>query len=300
MKPDSTLSHKPALKPEWFSLVLGKRRSQADLAKRLQHHVPNSICEEARCPNRAACYQKGTMTFLILGKVCTRRCRFCSVQKSGELLRPQESEIEPILGAIEALNIRFVVLTSPTRDDLPDGGAGHFAYAVQRIRAQFPKIKVEVLVPDFRHNHTSIETVLASNPDVFNHNLETVPSLYSEIRAGADYQGSLALLAYAKKLRPDILTKSGVMMGLGESESELQAVLSDIKQAQVDILTVGQYLQPQKNAASVVKYYEIADFERIKTMAYACGIRFVYAHPMVRSSYMAEDVFDSINKGDGE
>ena len=203
-----------------------------------------------------------------------------------------------ILSAIEKLALRFVVLTSPNRDDLPDGGASHYAHIVTQIKTRFPDVKVEVLIPDFKGHVSDLKTVIEAFPDVVNHNLETVPSLYPTVRRGSIYSRSLTLLTEMKNVNPFLLTKTGLMVGLGETYDELKAVFEDIQKARVDIVTIGQYLKPDKTSLDVVRYYDLEEFETLRTMAEKSGIRYVFSGPLVRSSFLAEHVFEDLHKKD--
>ena len=291
MAPMTTPINNTKRLPEWFRQSVGKREATRTLSAMLQAEVPNSICQEAKCPNRSECFKKGVLTFMILGTVCTRNCGFCSVSH-GKPMAPNLDEVIPIWNAIEKLNLKFVVLTSPNRDELPDGGASHYAYIVRSIKEKFPHVKVEVLIPDFQGDEADLKTVLDACPDVLNHNMETVPSLYRTVRRGSLYKRSLTVLENAKKLRPNALTKSGVMVGLGETRDELLATFADIRKANVDILTLGQYLKPGKDNLDVVRYYQLEEFETLKTDAEKMGFRYVFSGPLVRSSYLAEHVFE--------
>ena len=252
--------------PEWFKQSKGKLNATRKLASVLKEEVPNSICQEARCPNRFECFTKGVLTFMILGITCTRNCAFCSVTH-GTPLPPNKNELFSILNAIEKLNLRFVVLTSPNRDDLADGGAGHYAYIVTEIKKKYPHVKVEVLIPDFQCDPAAIEIVVNSKPDVINHNMETVPSLYSVARKGSIFTRSLEVLKIIKNLNPNVLTKSGLMVGLGETTKELHETFKEIKDVNVDILTLGQYLKPTKDNLDVDKYYTQEEFDQLKWLA---------------------------------
>lgn len=256
--------------------------------------VPNSICQEARCPNRSECFAKGVLTFMILGTICTRNCGFCSVAH-GMPLAPNTLEIDQILKSIETLNLRFVVLTSPNRDDLKDGGSQHYAKLISAIKSRFPAVKVEVLIPDFQGDMDLVKTVVEAGPDVLNHNLETVPSLYKTVRKGSLYHRSMAVLTETKKQYPSLLTKTGLMVGLGETTEELQDVFTDISAAGVDILTLGQYLKPDRNNLDVVRYYHPDEFKSLQKAAENAGIRYVFSGPLVRSSFLAEHVFDDLH-----
>lgn len=286
-------SHKPLRLPDWLKQTKQKATATKKLSKWLQKEVPNSICQEARCPNRGECFSKGVLTFMILGTVCTRNCAFCSV-RHGKPMPPDSGEVNQILHSIHTLNLRFVVLTSPNRDDLPDGGASHYATVVQRIHTEYPTVKAEVLIPDFQGKTDDLDVVMAANPDVINHNLETVPELYPGIRRGSLYHRSRDVLRYIKRKKPNILTKTGIMLGLGETHDQLLRVFNDIASDGVDILTLGQYLRPSKENAEVKRYYTPDDFKQYKAIAESCGIRYVFSGPLVRSSYLAEHVFDDI------
>ena len=277
--------------PSWLKSSKGKLAATKKLSEKLQAEVPNSICQEARCPNRFDCFSKGVLTFMILGITCTRNCAFCSVTH-GTPLPPNKNELVSILNAIEKLKLKFVVLTSPNRDDLADGGANHYAYIVKEIKAHYPHVKVEVLIPDFQGERSALETVINAKPDVINHNMETVPSLYSIARKGSLFKRSLDLLVKIKQIDDTILTKSGLMVGLGETTSELIETIETIATANVDILTLGQYLKPTKNNLDVHKYYSPKEFEELKFEAEKKGFSFVFSGPMVRSSYLADIVFD--------
>jgi lipoic acid synthetase len=281
--------------PEWFRNTGGKLNATRQLSRMLEMEVPNSICQEAKCPNRSECFSKGVLTFMILGTVCTRNCGFCSVAH-GKPKPPELSEIDKITSSIEKLNLRFVVLTSPNRDDLPDGGAAHYAQTVRRIKEAHPTVRVEVLVPDFKGNSTDLATVVAAIPDVLNHNLETVPSLYRTVRKGSLYDRSLNLLRTVKTINPKMLTKTGLMVGLGETRDELKRTFADIRSQNADILTLGQYLKPDKNSLDIVRYYHPDEFEELKADAKEAGLRYVFAGPNVRSSFLAEHVFDDLSQ----
>lgn len=279
--------------PAWFRTSVGKREAGLTLSQKLKTDIPNTICQEARCPNRSECWTKGLLTFMILGTICTRRCKFCSVA-FGKPLPPSDSDLTAILNAIEQLNLRFVVLTSPNRDDLPDGGASHYAWIVSEIKRRYADaVKVEVLIPDFKGQSEPLDTVIAAGPDVINHNLETVPSLYRTARKGSLYTRSLGVLNRVKQTGT-MLTKTGVMLGLGETEDELIQTFKDIKANQVDILTLGQYLKPDRASLDVKRYYHPKEFVYYKDIATMLGIRYVFSGPLVRSSYLAEHVFDAL------
>jgi lipoic acid synthetase len=246
----------------------------------------HTVCQAAHCPNIAECFGLGTATFLILGDSCTRGCRFCAV-KRGQPAPPDVDEPAKLAEAAARLGLHHVVVTSVTRDDLPDGGAGQFASVVRAVRRRLPKAAVEVLVPDFCGSRAALEAVLAAEPDVLNHNLETVPRLYSQVRLGGSYRRSLGVLAWAKARAPTMITKSGLILGLGERVSEVMRVLYDLRRARCDLLTLGQYLQPADDSVPVERYVSPAEFARYKEKARALGFRGVEASPLVRSSYRA-------------
>ena len=289
---------KPKRLPHWFKQTGGKLKAVRKLSDQLDGDVPHSICEEARCPNRSECFSKGVLTFMILGTVCTRNCGFCSVE-FGRPMPPDAKEADQIINAIEKLNLRFVVLTSPNRDDLPDEGSGHYAYIIRRIREAHPSVKIEVLIPDFKGKDECLAIVMAAKPDVINHNVETVPSLYKTVRKGSLYNRSMNLLktlrSASKSQNSKLLTKTGVMVGLGETKEELKLVFQDAYDSGIDILTIGQYLKPDKKSLDIEKYYHPDEFEELKEMAEDIGIRYVFSGPSVRSSYFAEHVFEELN-----
>lgn len=283
----------PLRLPSWLKQTKRKAKATKKLSQWLQKEVPNSICQEAKCPNRGECFSKGVLTFMVLGTVCTRNCAFCSV-RHGKPMPPDLAEIDQILHSVKTLDLKFVVLTSPNRDDLPDGGASHYATIVRRIHEEYPHVKAEVLIPDFQGKTDDLDIVMASSPDVMNHNLETVPELYKGIRKGSLYHRSREVLRYIKAKQPHTLTKTGIMLGLGETHDQLLSVFKDIASDGVDILTLGQYLRPSKENAEVKKYYTPEEFDEYKRLAEAAGIRYVFSGPLVRSSYLAEHVFDDI------
>jgi len=259
----------------------------------LRRYKLTSVCEEARCPNRAECFSKPTATFMILGSSCTRNCGFCSVTSS--VPQPvDDHEPENIALAAEELRLKYVVITSVTRDDLPDGGAGQFAKTVYALRKRIPGIKIEVLTPDFQGMESSLKIVLESGPDVFNHNMETVPRLYSSVRPEADYERSLYVLENAKNITPDVFTKSGFMLGLGETRDEITTSLKDLRKVGCDFVTIGQYLRPAKKNLPVVEYLLPEVFEKLKIEALRMGFRYAASGPMVRSSMNAEEMFGNV------
>lgn len=255
----------------------------------LKSHCLNTVCEAARCPNKSECYSKNTATFLIMGNNCTRNCRFCNITCANpEPL--DEAEPRKIADAVKKLGLNYVVVTSVTRDDLPDGGAKHFANVIDEIRKIDKNIRIEVLTPDFKGVEASIDTVINAQPDVFNHNIETVQSLYKKARPQADYFHSLNFLEYIKE-NSNILTKTGLMVGLGETKEELIKTFEDLAKIQCDIVTIGQYIAPTKNHLDVVRYYEPSEYEELSSIAKKIGIKHTFFSPLTRSSYKAYEVF---------
>ncbi|MBI4823464.1 MAG: lipoyl synthase [Nitrospirae bacterium] len=264
-----------------------------DMKHLLRRYGLSTVCEEARCPNKSECFRKPTATFMILGSLCTRGCSFCSVDK-GLPFPPETDEPLRVSLAAKEMGLKYIVLTSPTRDDLFDGGAGHFRDTVLEVKRHISFAKVEVLTPDFMGSMDSLRTVISSCPDVFNHNVETVPSLYPEVRHQANYERSLNLLYEAKKLKPHIKTKSGLMLGFGESFDEVLGVFHDLKSAGCEMITIGQYLQPSKRNLPVKEYVLPKTFERLKDLALDMGFNSVASSPLVRSSMNAEEVFSNV------
>ncbi|MEG6509679.1 lipoyl synthase [Methyloligella sp. 2.7D] len=277
-------------KPDWIRVRAPSGRTFTDTHKIVHGHGLSTVCEEAACPNIGECWDKRHATFMILGEICTRACAFCNVAtgKPGPLDR---SEPERVGDATADLGLHHIVITSVDRDDLSDGGAAHFAATIRAIKEKAPATTVEVLTPDFRRKEGALETVLAAEPDVFNHNLETVPSLYRPIRPGADYRHSLALLKQAKQISPTVFTKSGIMVGLGETAAEVMQVMDDMRQADIDFLTIGQYLQPTRKHAKIDRYVSPAEFESYKQEGYERGFLLVASSPFTRSSFHAGEDF---------
>ena len=250
----------------------------------------HTVCDEARCPNKGKCFSSGEATFLILGDRCTRSCRFCAVSKLPPL--PPDSGEPGRVGEIsKRWGLKYAVFTSPTRDDLPDGGAAHFAATVRALKNSAPFIRTEPLVPDFRGDHDALKLLLDAGPHVLGHNLETAPGLYDRVRSGSDYRRSLELIKASKKMRPDILTKSGLMLGLGETEKETEAVLRDLVEHGCDLLTLGQYLAPSRDHLPVARYIPPAEFSDWETRALELGFKAALCGPLVRSSYRADALY---------
>jgi lipoic acid synthetase len=274
-------------RPRWLRApapVGENYRELKGLVTRLKLHT---VCESAACPNVGECWNRRTATFMILGNVCTRRCGFCAVSK-GAPLPVDFDEPRRVAEACAALGLRYAVITSVNRDDRKDGGAELFALTIEAIRNQVPGCKVEVLVPDFQGSHAAMDIVMNAHPDVLNHNTETVPRLYRQVRLGARYDRSLDMLRYAKQLRPHIPTKSGLMLGLGELESEVLSVMRDLRAQHVDILTLGQYLRPSQKHLPLLRYISPEEFARYKQAGQEMGFAHVEAGPLVRSSYHAD------------
>ena len=281
-----TISPQP-VRPKWLRAPapVGKNyRELKDLVTSLQLHT---VCESAACPNVGECWNRRTATFMILGNVCTRRCGFCAVQK-GAPLEIDYDEPRRVATACAALGLRYAVITSVNRDDRRDGGAELFALTIEAIRTQVPGCKVEVLVPDFQGSHSAMETVMHADPDVLNHNTETVPRLYRQVRLGARYERSLDMLRYAKGLRPYTPVKSGLMLGLGETYEEVVQVMHDLRDHSVDILTLGQYLRPSPKHLPIFRYVPQEEFDEYKKLGLSIGFAHVEAGPLVRSSYHAD------------
>ncbi|ASD66214.1 MULTISPECIES: lipoyl synthase [Pseudoalteromonas] len=276
-------------KPEWLKIRLPKSSERIDGIKQaMRKHGLHSVCEEASCPNLSECFNHGTATFMILGAICTRRCPFCDVAH-GRPLKPDAQEPEKLALTIKDMKLSYVVITSVDRDDLRDGGAQHFADCIREIRKHNPGITIEILVPDFRGRmDRALEILSETPPDVFNHNLETAPRLYKLARPGADYKWSLELLRRFKEMHPEVRTKSGLMVGLGEEISEIEEVLRDLREHNVDMLTVGQYLQPSKHHLPVKRYVPPVEFDGLKEYADEIGFSHAACGPFVRSSYHAD------------
>jgi lipoic acid synthetase len=278
----------PLKKPEWIRVKAGNSQAFYDLKRRLRGHNLHTVCEEASCPNIGECFGKGTATFMILGDLCTRRCPFCDVAH-GRPKPPDAQEPFNLAETIAAMKLRYVVITSVDRDDLRDGGAQHFADCIRAVRAGSPETRIEVLVPDFRGRlDKALDALGATLPDVMNHNLETVPRLYKLARPGADYTHSLALLQNFKERFPGIPTKSGLMVGLGETDEEIFEVMRDLRAHAVDMLTIGQYLQPTRAHLPVIRYVEPARFKDFERAAQDMGFLHAACGPLVRSSYHAD------------
>ena len=279
---------RPLKKPEWIRIRLPSDSKVGELKQKLRRHQLHTVCEEAACPNLPECFGHGTATFMIMGDICTRRCPFCDVAH-GRPLPLDAGEPQRLAQTISDMGLSYVVITSVDRDDLKDGGAAHFSACIRAIRAASPRIKVEILVPDFRGRmDLALDALRHDPPDVFNHNLETVPRLYKKARPGADYQWSLDLVERFKTLHVRTPTKSGLMLGLGEELEEVKAVMRDLIDHRCDMLTLGQYLQPSRHHLPVERYVHPDEFDALKAYALDIGFSQVAAGPMVRSSYHAD------------
>ena len=274
--------------PSWFRRPLPPGAEGGRVKQLLGRHGLHTVCEGAKCPNRAACWHDSAAAFLILGDACTRDCRFCAIPHDAHPAPPDPGEPARLAEAAAAMGLRHVVVTSVTRDDLPDGGAAHFAETIREIRARLPGASIEVLVPDFRNDAAALDLVLAAKPDIFNHNLETVERLQPSVRPQADYRRSLAVLRRASQA--GARAKSGLMLGLGETETELSAALRDLRAAGVSLLTLGQYLAPSPAHQPVARFVPPAEFGRWREQALALGFASVASAPHVRSSYHAEEL----------
>ena len=273
-------------KPEWLKITASFGKDYRRVDSLIRDLKLNTVCHSANCPNRGECYTRGTATFLIMGSICTRGCRFCDIA-TGKPNRLDLDEPKRVADAAKILGLKHVVVTSVDRDDLSDGGANHFVRTIEEIREVLPKTTIEILTPDFRNVPEAPQIIIASKPDVFNHNVETVPRLYKTARPGASYERSLNLLK-AIKDNSDIITKSGLMVGLGETKDELLATLEDLREHDVEMLTIGQYLQPSKEHLPVARYVHPDEFEEYQDYAYGLGFQHVASGPLVRSSYHAD------------
>ena len=280
-------------KPEWLR-VRYNQEAVAEVAQLLGQLKLNTVCKEANCPNLGECYRKHTATFMILGSQCTRNCRFCSVTP-GHPLPPDPDEPENVAAAAKKLGLRHVVLTCPTRDDLPDGGAEQFAKTVRAIRAACPGVTVETLISDMKMDTAALDVVIEARPEVLNHNVETVQALQKAVRPQADYRRSLSVLSYCKEKAPSLLTKTGFMVGLGETEEQIGQLMDDVLAVGCDILTIGQYLQPTPEHYPLARYATPEDFARYKEMALAKGFRYVASAPLARSSYKAWEALEGVH-----
>jgi lipoyl synthase len=282
-----TITSQPA-RPAWLRAPAPAGDNYHQLKRLVTDLNLHTVCESAACPNVGECWNRRTATFMILGNVCTRRCGFCAVQK-GAPLAVDYDEPRRVAEACAALGLRYAVITSVNRDDRKDGGAELFALTIRAIRERIPGCKVEVLVPDFQGSREAMEIVMNAHPDVLNHNIETVPRLYRQVRLGARYQRSLDMLAFAHRVRPFVPTKSGLMLGLGENLSEVEQVMRDLRAHDVEILTLGQYLRPSERHLPIIRYVPQNEFDQLKRLGHEMGFAHVESGPLVRSSYHASD-----------
>lgn len=276
--------------PDWIKRDIIDTEKTRTVRRILKKNGLNTVCDSARCPNKGECYAKNTATFMILGNICTRNCRFCSISTAlPEKINPEEPRL--IAESIKELDLKYAVITSVTRDDLPDGGAEHFSQTIAEIRKLTSEVKIEVLTPDFKGDKKAIDIIIKAKPQVFNHNIETIKKLYPIARPQAIYQRSLDFLAYIKEQSKEIYTKSGLMIGLGETQEEILELLKDLKNHNCDIVTIGQYIQPTKQHLPVEKYYTPEEFETLKEEALKIGIKYPVSFPLARSSYKASEIF---------
>jgi lipoic acid synthetase len=278
--------------PDWLKVRIGSGEQYHKVKTLLRNTKLHTICEEAKCPNIAECFGNGTAVFLILGDRCTRSCTYCNVTH-GRPSTVNEQEPQAVAESVCALGLQYVVVTSVTRDDLPDGGAQAFFETITAIKQRNATCKVEVLIPDFQGDATALHTVLDAHPDVLNHNIEVVEPLFPAIRPQGNYQTSLGLLRKAKNIDAHLITKSGLMVGLGENTEQIITTMKDLRHASVDVLTIGQYLQPTKSHTAIKKYYTPAEFQELKAVALDLGFMHIESGPLVRSSYHAEKAFAS-------
>lgn len=278
-------------KPDWLKAnKLGKMQTSR-LATLLAHNQLHTVCESARCPNKGECFENNRAVFLILGDLCTRNCRFCAIKSDKKPAKPDPDEPRRVAEIAKQIRLKHVIITSVTRDDLPDGGSNQYVQTIKEIRRLFGNdVLIEVLTPDFQGDTTAWNSIIEEHPTVFNHNLETVPRLYPVIRPKADYKRSLSLLAYIKTENPKILTKTGIMLGLGETSDEVISLLKDARSQDVDMITIGQYLQPSKDAYPVKEYISPAIFQYYKTVCYDIGFHYVESGPLIRSSYYSKNL----------
>ncbi|HEY3378206.1 MAG TPA: lipoyl synthase [Armatimonadota bacterium] len=282
----------PVARPEWLRVVAPTGENYHELKALVSEQKLHTVCESARCPNIGECWQSRTATFLILGNTCTRGCAFCAVS-AGQPTEYDLDEPRRVAEAVATLQLRYAVVTSVTRDDLADGGAFIFAETLRGIRARIPACRVEVLIPDLQGDHAALATIVEAKPDVLNHNIETVARLYTLVRPQADYRRSLDLLQHARQLDPTMTTKSGIMLGLGERDEEIEQTLRDLRAADCQIVTIGQYLRPSTNHVPVQKYYAPEEFARFADFGHALGFQHVESAPLVRSSYHAREQADA-------
>ena len=280
------VSANPSSRPDWLRVRLPSGENYFRLKSIMRAHGLHTVCEEARCPNVAECWGQGTATFMILGDVCTRSCGFCAV-KTGLPQFLDREEPARVAEAVEAMDLRHAVITSVNRDELPDGGASIFAETIEAVRKRSPDTSIELLIPDFKGSRDALETVLAKKPEILNHNVETVPRLYKKVRPGASYPQSVELLRRSKEIEESVVSKTGIMLGLGESPEEVESLMRDLVAVRVDIFTMGQYLQPTKGHLPVKRFVHPDEFREFGELGKTLGFRHVESGPLVRSSYHA-------------
>ncbi|MBC16428.1 MAG: lipoyl synthase [Desulfovibrio sp.] len=285
-------SEKPLRIPPWLRVKLPKDENFSCTSGLIKDLKLNTVCQSAKCPNKWECFSKNVATFLIMGRICSRNCAFCNITP-GDILPLDSDEPQRVAEAAHRLELKHVVITSVTRDDLPDGGSAHFAATIRAVRERMPECTIEVLIPDFQGDEDALKTVLDAGPDVLNHNLETVPDLYDEIRPQANYHQSLELLERAKRIAPTIPTKSGIMVGLGETDKQILPVLDDLAAINCDIVTIGQYMQPTRHHPMVKRYVEPEQFDKYAEEGTKRGLKHMFSAPLVRSSYNAEQFVGS-------
>jgi len=280
-------SARPARRPDWIKVRAPSGETYEWLRSMMRSKALHTVCEEARCPNMGECWGSGTATFLMMGDICTRSCTFCDIA-TGRPAPLDWLEPERVARAVQRMNLRHAVITSVNRDERPDGGAPIFAMVIQRIRELQPGCSIEVLIPDFKGSREALKIVMDARPEILNHNVETVPRLFKQVQPQDNYRWAQATLTNAKQLDPEVLTKSGIMVGLGETLDEVKLVMDDLRSWGVDILTIGQYLQPSKKHAAIERYYTLEEFEELEAYGKQIGFRWVESGPLVRSSYHAE------------
>jgi len=285
----------PIRRPDWIKVNIPSGETYAWLKELMQRKELHTVCEEARCPNMGECWGSGTATFLVLGDICTRRCGFCDV-KRGVPLPLDEEEPERVAQAVKAMQLKHAVITSVDRDDDILGGARIFASIIRRIHEVAPDCSIEVLIPDFRADPEALRLIMAERPDILNHNVETVARLYKTVQPQDHHEWSQFVLTSAKQLQPDVLTKSGIMLGLGENWQEIKETMRELRMWGVDILTIGQYLQPSRKHLPIARYYTLEEFQQLKDYGYSIGFRWVESAPLVRSSYHAAEQVRALSK----
>ena len=290
------VKQRPLRRPPWLKIGPPKGKKFESIRSLMRSKQLNTVCEEARCPNIGECWGQGTATFLILGDICTRKCGFCDI-KTGRPLPIDWTEPERVAQAVKAMGLHHVVITSVNRDERSDGGAPIFALCIERIRHLQPGCSIEVLIPDFKGSRKALGIVMEARPDILNHNIETVSRLFRKVQPQDHYEWALSTLDNAKRMNPEGLTKSGLMVGLGEKDDEIVRTMADLAELKVDILTIGQYLQPTREHLPIVKYYRPEEFERFREAGLEMGFRWVESGPLVRSSYRAEEQISTLAPG---